>query len=144
MIQYVDDLHKRIVEAAAQQLGGKFGGPSVLAITSGAAGDIFAQREKVSQISPSLPLLSFVTPSYFGSLVTDFVTTDRPRPTNQSTRINNQERVDKAVADAMLSAGASVGVRGQVFITVPVLTGACVAQVEPAFSNGLVRFKGNV
>lgn len=75
-------------------------GPSVLAITSGASGDIFAQREK--------------------------------------------ERVDKAVADAMLGAGASVGVKGQVFITEPVLTGACVAHVEPAFSSGLVRFKGDV
>lgn len=71
-------------------------GPSVLAITSGASGDIFAQREK--------------------------------------------ERVDKAVADAMLSAAASVGVKGQVFITEPVLTGAFVAHVEPAFSHGLVRY----
>ena len=52
--------------------------------------------------------------------------------------------MDKAVADAMLGAGASVGVKGQVFITEPVLTGACVAHVEPAFSHGLVRFKGDV
>ena len=40
----------------------------------------------------------------------------------------------------MLSAAASVGVKGQVFITEPVLTGAFVAHVEPAFSHGLVRY----
>ena len=56
----------------------------------------------------------------------------------------SQERVDKAVADAMLGAGASVGVKGQVFITEPCLTGAYVAHVEPPFSHGLVRFKGDV
>ena len=48
------------------------------------------------------------------------------------------------MADAMLGAGASVGVKGQVFITEPCLTGAYVAHVEPPFSHGLVRFKGDV
>jgi len=75
-------------------------GPSVLAITTGAAGDIFAQREK--------------------------------------------ERVDRKVADAMIAAAADVGVRGQVFITEPSLTGAYVASVEPPFSGGLVSYKGDV
>lgn len=37
-LRFVDDLHKRIVEAAAQQLGGKFGAPSVLAILAAALG----------------------------------------------------------------------------------------------------------
>mmetsp|Transcript_36948 Transcript_36948/g.63807 ORF Transcript_36948/g.63807 Transcript_36948/m.63807 type:complete len:438 (+) Transcript_36948:86-1399(+) len=75
-------------------------GPSVLAITSGQSGDIFAQREK--------------------------------------------ERVDRAVADAMLAAAASAGMDGEVFITNPILSGAYVAEVSPSFSSGLVTYKGDV
>lgn len=91
--------------AAAEEAGASCcylsgAGPSVLAITSGAAGDIFAQREK--------------------------------------------ERVDRKVADAMLAAAVRAGVNGQVYISEPVLTGGYVAKCEPAFSSGLVRFKGDV
>lgn len=74
--------------------------PQVLALTSGASGDIFAQREK--------------------------------------------ERVDTAVAKAMLTASKEVGVDGQVFITQPVETGAHVVHAEPNFSNRLLRYRGDV
>lgn len=69
-------------------------------MTSGASGDIFAQREK--------------------------------------------ERVDTAVAKAMLTASKEVGVDGQVFITQPVETGAHVVHAEPNFSNRLLRYRGDV
>ena len=75
-------------------------GPSVLALTSGASGDIFAQREK--------------------------------------------ERVDTAVAKAMLAAAQNAGVDGQVFITQPIETGAHVVHAEPIYSNRLMRYRGDV
>ena len=84
--------------ASAAYLSGA--GPSVMALTSGASGDIFTQRTK--------------------------------------------ERVDRTVAEAMLAAAQLHGVRGEVFITAPVEHGAYVVSAEPAFSQGLVRYRGDV
>lgn len=75
-------------------------GPTVMAMTSGASGDIFAQR------------LS--------------------------------ERVDWAVAQAMVRTAEAVGVKGQVYITAPAEFGAQVVSAEPAFSSKVVKFKGDV
>ena len=75
-------------------------GPTVMAITSGASGDIFTQRAK--------------------------------------------ERVDQKVAEAMLEAAEKCGTVGQVFITAPVEQGAVVVSAEPHFSQGLVRYRGDV
>jgi len=84
--------------ASAAYLSGA--GPTVMAITSGASGDIFTQRA--------------------------------------------QERVDTKVAEAMLAAAEQCGTKGQVFITAPVEHGASVVSAEPAFSKGLVRYRGDV
>lgn len=84
--------------ASAAYLSGA--GPSVMALTSGASGDIFTQR--------------------------------------------NKERVDRAVAEAMLAAAQLHNVRGEVFITAPAEKGAYVVSAEPAFSQGLVRYRGGV
>ena len=84
--------------ASAAYLSGA--GPTVMALTSGASGDIFAQRSK--------------------------------------------ERVDRAVAEAMLAAAQAHNVKGEVFITAPVEHGAYVVSAEPAFSQGLVRYRGGV
>lgn len=75
-------------------------GPTVLALTSGASGDIFTQREK--------------------------------------------ERVDRKVAEAMVEAAEKCGTKGEVFITAPVANGAVVVSAEPAFSQGLIRYRGGV
>ena len=75
-------------------------GPTVMAMTSGASGDIFAQR------------LS--------------------------------ERVDWAVAQAMVRTAEAVGVKGKVYITAPAEFGAQVVSAEPAFSSKVVMFKGDV
>ena len=75
-------------------------GPTVLALTSGAAGDIFTQR--------------------------------------------NKERVDRQVAEAMLAAAKQCDIKGQAYITSPVEHGAYVVSAEPAFSNRLVRYSGDV
>jgi homoserine kinase len=75
-------------------------GPTVLALTNGAAGDIFTQR--------------------------------------------NKERVDRQVAEAMLTTAKECGIFGQVYITSPVEHGAYVVSAEPAFSNRLVRYSGDV
>lgn len=83
--------------ASAAYLSGA--GPTVLAITSGASGDIFTQRAK--------------------------------------------ERVDRKVAEAMLAAAALCNTAGKVYITNPVEQGAYVVSAEPAFSNPLVRYKGD-
>jgi homoserine kinase len=83
--------------ACAAYLSGA--GPTVLAITSGASGDIFAQRDK--------------------------------------------ERVDRKVAEAMLNAALKHDTKGKVFITNPVERGAYVVSAQPAFSNPLVRYKGD-
>lgn len=83
--------------ASAAYLSGA--GPSVMALTSGASGDIFTQRAK--------------------------------------------ERVDRSVAAAMLAAARENGVKGEVFITAPVEHGAYVVSAEPAFSQGLVRYRGD-
>jgi hypothetical protein len=50
----------------------------------------------------------------------------------------------QTVANAMLKAAESVGVRGEVFITVPIDTGAYVSHAEPSFSQRLVKFRGDV
>ncbi|KAJ1412253.1 ribosomal protein S5 domain 2-type protein [Ochromonadaceae sp. CCMP2298] len=84
--------------ASAGYLSGA--GPTVMALTSGASGDIFTQRTK--------------------------------------------ERVDRKVAEAMLEAAAKFGVKGNVFITAPVMHGAYVVSAEPSFSHGLVRYKDDV
>jgi len=84
--------------ASAAYLSGA--GPTVMAITSGASGDIFTQRAK--------------------------------------------ERVDRKVADAMITAAQKVGCIGKVFITGPVEVGAVVVSAEPPFSKGLVRYRGDV
>eukprot|EP01040_Poterioochromonas_malhamensis_P004628 gene4628-4960_t len=75
-------------------------GPTVMALTSGASGDIFTQR--------------------------------------------NKERVDRKVAEAMLSVAEKCGTKGRVFITNPIEHGAIVVSAEPAFSNRLVHYKGDV
>lgn len=84
--------------ASAAYLSGA--GPTVMAITSGASGDIFTQR--------------------------------------------NKERVDRKVAEAMLEAAATCNTIGKVYITSPVENGAYVVSAEPAFSHGLVRYRGDV
>jgi homoserine kinase len=84
--------------ASAAYLSGA--GPTVMALTSGASGDIFTQR--------------------------------------------NKERVDRKVAEAMLEAAASCNTVGKVYITSPVENGAYVVSAEPAFSHGLVRYRGDV
>jgi homoserine kinase len=87
-----------VAGASAAYLSGA--GPTVMAITSGASGDIFTQRTK--------------------------------------------ERVDKKVAEAMIAAASACGAIGQVYITSPVEHGAYVYSAEPAFSHGLVRYRGDV
>eukprot|EP01039_Chlorochromonas_danica_P004479 gene4479-4907_t len=88
------------VEAGASAAFLSGAGPTVMALTSGASGDIFTQRHK--------------------------------------------ERVDRKVAEAMLAAAAACQTKGQVFITAPVEHGAYVVSAEPAFSNRLVRYRGDV
>jgi hypothetical protein len=44
----------------------------------------------------------------------------------------------------MLREAKSVGVKGEVFITAPAEHGAVVVSAEPAFSQGLVKYKGGV
>lgn len=80
--------------ASAAYLSGA--GPAVMAITSGASGDIFTQRAK--------------------------------------------ERVDRKVAEAMITAAHQCGTKGGVFITSPVHHGAIVVSAEPHFSRGLIRY----
>ena len=84
----------RAAGASACYLSGA--GPAVLAITSGASGDIFTQREK--------------------------------------------ERVDDTVAAAMIAAAEQVGVKGEVYITVPIAGGAYVSDAKPRFSQPLVKY----
>jgi len=84
--------------ASAAYLSGA--GPSVMALTSGASGDIFTQRYK--------------------------------------------ERVDRAVAEAMLAAAKLHNVPGEVFITAPVEKGAHVVSAEPAFTRDLVKFRSEM
>lgn len=91
---------KAAVEAGASAAYLSGAGPTVMAITSGASGDIFTQR--------------------------------------------NKERVDKKVAEAMLQAALACGTKGKVYITSPVEHGAYVVSAEPAFSQGLVRYRGGV
>ena len=55
-----------------------------------------------------------------------------------------KERVDRRVAEAMLSAAEQVGVRGKVYISAPVEHGAYVVSAEPAFSQGLIRYRSQV
>lgn len=48
------------------------------------------------------------------------------------------------VAEAMLQAAASVNVRGETFITTPTDGGAYVVSAEPKFSEGAIRYPGDV
>lgn len=48
------------------------------------------------------------------------------------------------VAEAMLEAAASVGVRGETFIASPADGGAYVVSAEPKFSDGAIRYPGDV
>lgn len=84
--------------ACATYLSGA--GPSVMAITSGASGDIFTQRA--------------------------------------------MERVDRKVAEAMIQAAEKCGVKGSVYVTAPVITGAYVVHAEPPFSDRRVHYSGDV
>lgn len=93
-------LLKAAVDAGASAAYLSGAGPTVMALTSGASGDIFTQR--------------------------------------------NKERVDRKVAEAMIQAAKEFGTKGQVFITNPSEQGAYVVSAEPAYSNPLVRYKGDV
>jgi homoserine kinase len=97
---FLEPLLKAAVEAGASAAYLSGAGPTVMAITSGASGDIFTQRAK--------------------------------------------ERVDTKVAEAMLEAAEKVGCVGKAFITFPVQNGAVVVSAEPNFSQGLVRYRGDV
>lgn len=44
----------------------------------------------------------------------------------------------------MLEAAASVNVRGETFITTPTDGGAYVVSAEPKFSEGAIRYPGDV
>lgn len=48
------------------------------------------------------------------------------------------------VAEAMLEAAASVSVNGETFITTPTEGGAYVVSAEPKFSDGAIRYPGDV
>lgn len=48
------------------------------------------------------------------------------------------------VAEAMLAAAAEVGVKGETFITTPTEGGAYVVSAEPKFSEGAIRYPGDV
>lgn len=48
------------------------------------------------------------------------------------------------VAEAMLQAAASVNVGGETFITTPTDGGAYVVSAEPKFSEGAIRYPGDV
>lgn len=48
------------------------------------------------------------------------------------------------VAEAMLQAAASVNVQGETFITTPTDGGAYVVSAEPKFSEGAIRYPGDV
>ena len=84
--------------ASAVYLSGA--GPTVLAITKGAAGDTLVQH--------------------------------------------GSERMERAIADAMILAGQHVGVPGRVYITRPVMKGAYILRADPPFSQGVVRYPNSV
>ncbi|CAM9274972.1 unnamed protein product [Ectocarpus sp. 12 AP-2014] len=98
--KHVNPMIEAAIAAGADTAYLSGSGPTVAAITSGAAGDIFLQRTK--------------------------------------------ERVDKQVAGAMLQAAASVNVGGETFITTPTDGGAYVVSAEPKFSEGAIRYPGDV
>lgn len=98
MYPHLNSIIKAAVEAGASACYLSGAGPTIMAFTSGASGDIFTQRGK--------------------------------------------ERVDRRVAEAMLAASGDTV--GEVFITAPAMEGAVVVSAEPSFSNGLVRYRGNV
>ncbi|CAN0045553.1 unnamed protein product [Ectocarpus sp. 6 AP-2014] len=98
--KHVNPMIEAAIAAGADTAYLSGSGPTVAAITSGAAGDIFLQRTK--------------------------------------------ERVDKQVAEAMLQAAASVNVGGETFITTPTDGGAYVVSAEPKFSEGAIRYPGDV
>jgi homoserine kinase len=54
------------------------------------------------------------------------------------------ERVDKDVASAMVQAAAQCGVQGKVYITQPIETGAVVVSATPEFSQGCIRYQGDI
>lgn len=84
--------------AACAYLSGA--GPTVMALTSGASGDIFTQREK--------------------------------------------ERVDYAVADAMLQVAESFGIKGKLFVTQATHEGAHVTKVDPPFSTDKISYRSEI
>jgi homoserine kinase len=98
--KYLDPMVAAAIRAGACAAYLSGAGPSVAAITSGASGDIFTQREA--------------------------------------------ERVDKQVAEAMVAEAKRVGVNGKVYITQPVESGACVVSATPEFSEGIIKYQGEV
>ena len=84
--------------AACAYLSGA--GPTVMALTSGASGDIFTQREK--------------------------------------------ERVDLAVAEAMLQVAENFGIKGQLLITNTSHEGAHVTRVVPPFSTDKISYRSEI
>mmetsp|Transcript_16412 Transcript_16412/g.33005 ORF Transcript_16412/g.33005 Transcript_16412/m.33005 type:complete len:433 (-) Transcript_16412:757-2055(-) len=84
--------------AACAYLSGA--GPTVMALTSGASGDIFTQREK--------------------------------------------ERVDYAVADAMLQVAEQHGIRGKLLVTQATHEGAHVTKVTPPFSTDKISYRSEI
>jgi homoserine kinase len=84
--------------AACAYLSGA--GPTVMALTSGASGDIFTQREK--------------------------------------------ERVDYAVADAMLQVAESFGIKGKLLVTLATHEGAHVVKVDPPFSTDKISYRSEI
>ena len=96
----MEPMIKAAVEAGASAAYLSGAGPTIMAITSGASGDIFTQRAK--------------------------------------------ERVDRRVAKAMLDVALKHNVKGEVFISAPVENGAVVLSAIPTFSDGLVRYRGDM
>ncbi|CAM9791226.1 unnamed protein product [Chrysoparadoxa australica] len=95
--KYLDPMIKSAMVAGAHAAYLSGAGPTVAAITSGASGDIFTQREA--------------------------------------------ERVDKVVAEAMLAEAERVGVKGQIYITQPIESGAYVVSADPPFSEGIIKYE---
>lgn len=98
--KHMEPMIKAAVEAGASAAYLSGAGPTIMAITSGASGDIFTQRAK--------------------------------------------ERVDRRVAKAMLDVALKHNVKGEVFISAPVENGAVVLSAIPTFSDGLVRYRGDM
>lgn len=107
-------------------------GPTVAAIMSGAAGDIFLQREKERVDKQVCKLEPF--PVVMSGLILE-IPCMKPR---------SFDGTWLQVAEAMLEAAASVSVNGETFITTPTEGGAYVVSAEPKFSDGAIRYPGDV